>query len=45
MSTSNLLSLILAREICLGTSMFLPVDVTAINRNTPGATRADIGMI
>lgn len=44
-STSNLFSLILASEACLGRSVFLPVGVTAINRNTPGARRADAGMI
>lgn len=44
-STSNLFNLILARETCLGMSMFPPVDVTTINRNTPGAMTAHIRMI
>lgn len=33
---SNLLSVVPA-EACSGRFLFLPVDVTAINRNTPGA--------
>lgn len=44
-STSNLFCLSLAKEACLGRSLFLPVDVTASNRNTPEARRAIIGMI
>lgn len=33
----------LAREACLGRSVFLPVDVTATNRNVPGARNPDTG--
>ena len=43
MSTSDVFSLSPAREACLGRSLYLPVDVTTSNRNTPGAKRADMG--